>query len=260
MLALRLASRGVVCVPAAFWHVRGTDPLPETWRYHVNAFAPDGFASAIPRAGVLHAVCDSDPARPWEGRGALRRADVTAALAADLEAALGVEAQIPSAAIVPMPAGTKQGVVDAIREDIESRLKRVLLPETTKAGHGAGSVNAPMRDWRVERIGPDPTAPEVAAAGEASGRLLAALGIPPAWANPRATAMALREALRSAFRSLILPLAAVFEAAASEALETPVALGWDRLQASDVRGAASAYKTLRDAGIPDDEARRIAGL
>ena len=59
---------------------------------------------------------------------------MTAALAADLEAALGVEAQIPRAAIVPMPAGTKQGVVDEIRADIESRLKRVLLPETTKAG------------------------------------------------------------------------------------------------------------------------------
>ena len=86
--------------------MRGTDPLPETWRYHVNAFAPDGgFASAIPRAGVLHAVCDSDPARPWEGRGALRRADVTAALAADLEAALAGEAQIPPGVIMPVPAG-----------------------------------------------------------------------------------------------------------------------------------------------------------
>ena len=241
--------------------MRGDDPLPETWQYSATTYGPhSSITRLLDRSGVLHAVSDGTAQRPWEGCGALRRADVTAALAADLEAALGDEAQIPSAAIVPMPAGTKQGVVDEIRADLESRLKRVLLPETTKAGHGSGAVNAPMRDWNPTRIGPSPTAPEVDAAGEASGRLLAALGVPPAWSNPRATAMALREALRSAFRSLILPLAAVFESAASEALEIPVSLGWDRLQAADVRGAAAAYKTLIDAKIEPDDARRIAGL
>ena len=131
---------------------------------------------------------------------------------------------------MPVPAGTSH----------------VLFPETTKAGYGAGSVNAPMRDWRPERIGPAPAPGEVPAAGEASARMLAALGIPPAWANPRATAMALREALRSAFRSLMQ--------------EIPVSLGFDRLQAADVRGAAAAYQALRAAEIPADEARRIAGL
>ena len=263
LLALRLASTGVVALPCGFWDVRGLDPLPETWRYRVSCFAPDGgggTTSTIPRSGVLHAISDGDPVRPWQGRGALQRAAVTAALTADLEDALAGEALIPPGAIVPVPGGTKPETVDLIRADIESRTKHVLFPETTKSGYGAGAVNAPARDWRIERIGPAPDAGEVEATAAASARMLAALGIPPAWANPRATAMALREALRSAWRSLILPLAAVFQAAASEALEIPVALGWDRLQAADVRGAASAYKTLRDAGIPDDDARRIAGL
>ena len=111
MLALRLASTGVVCLPVGYWDVRGFDPLPETWRYRVSVFAPDGGggdASTIPRSGVLHAVSDGDPVRPWEGRGALKRADVAAALTADLEEALAGEARIPPGAIVPVPAGTKR--------------------------------------------------------------------------------------------------------------------------------------------------------
>ena len=263
LFALDVGQRGIVAIPAASWEVRGTDPDPDTWRYRVDLAAPDSTRfRTIDRAGVIHVVADPDAYAPWRGRGVLRRSTATAALAADLEAALDDEAKLPTGRMISIPAGTQQPAVDKLRAQIEALTGRIMLPETTAAGFGSGSPEAPpaASDWNPRRIGPDYTAAEVTAVSDASGRLLAAFGIAPAYANPRATAMALREAQRAAYRSLILPLAALFEAAASEALETNVRLTFDALAAADVIGSSRAVGLLQAAGVERDRALAMAGF
>ena len=263
LYALQIGREGIITIPAASWDVRGTDPDPDTWRYRVDLAAPDSTRfRTIDRAGVIHVVADPDALSPWRGRGVLRRSTATAALAADLEAALDDEAKLPTGRMISIPAGTLQPAVDKLRDQIEALAGRIMLPETTAAGFGGGSPEAPpaASDWHPRRIGPDFTAAEVTAVSDASGRLLAAFGIAPAYANPRATAMALREAQRAAYRSLILPLAALLEAAASEALETDVRLTFDSLAAADVIGASKAAANLKDLDVSPSDALRMAGF
>ena len=263
LFALDVGQRGIIAIPAASWDVRGTDPDPDSWRYRVDLAAPDSTRfRTIDRAGVIHVVADPDAYAPWRGRGVLRRSTATAALAADLEAALDDEAKIPVGRMISIPAGTLQPAVDKLRDQIEALSGRIMLPETTAAGFGGGSPEAPpaASDWRPQRIGADFTAAEVTAAADSSGRLLAAFGIAPAYANPRATAMALREAQRAAYRSLILPLAALLEESASAALETEVGLTFDQLAASDVIGASKAASNLKELGVEKADALRMAGF
>ena len=263
LFALGIGRRGIVAIPAASWDVRGTDPDPATWRYRVDLAAPDSTRfRTIDREGVIHVIADPDAYAPWRGRGVLRRSTVTAALAADLEAALADEATLPTGRLMSVPAGTIQDTVDKLRTQIEALAGRIMLPETTAAGFGGGAPEAPpaASDWKPNRIGPDYTAAEVKAASDASGRLLAAFGIAPAYSSPTATAMALREAMRAAYRLLVLPLAALLEEAASEALEVPVTLTFDALAAADVIGASKAAANLQAAGVPTPDAMRIAGF
>ena len=211
---------------------------------------------------MIHVVADPDAYAPWRGRGVLRRSTATAALAADLEAALDDEAKLPTGRMISIPAGTQQPAVDKLRQQIEDLAGRIMLPETTAAGFGGGSPEAPpaAADWHPRRIGRTTPLRKVTAAADASGRLLAAFGIAPAYANPRATAMALREAQRAAYRSLILPLAALLEESASAALEVPVLLRFDALAAADVIGASRAVGLLQTAGVERDRALSIAGF
>ena len=263
LFALGIGRRGILALPAASWDVRGTDPDPDTWSYRVDLAAPDSTRFwTLPREGVIHAIADPDCFAPWRGRGVLRRSTATAALAADLEAALTDEAGIPVGRLVAIPSGTQQDAVDKLRAQIESLAGRIMMPETTAAGFGGGAPEAPPAagDWKPNRIGPSYTPDEVRAAADASGRLLSAFGIAPAYASPTATAMALREAQRAAYRSLILPLAALFEAAASEALETDVRLTFDQLAASDVIGASKAASNLKELGVEKADALRMAGF
>ena len=263
LFALGIGRGGILALPAASWDVRGTDPDPATWRYRVDLAAPDSTRfRTVERDGVIHAIADPDSYSPWRGRGVLRRSTATAALAADLEAALDDEAKLPTGRMISIPAGTQQGTVNRLRKQIEDLSGRIMLPETTAAAFGGGAPEAPpaAADWHPRRIGPDFTAAEVSAAADASGRLLAAFGISPAYASPTATAMAIREAARSAYRGLILPLAALLEAAASEALETEVRLTFDDLAASDVIGASKAAANLKDLGVTQDRALRMAGF
>ena len=263
LFALDVGQRGIIVIPAASWDVRGTDPDPATWRYRVDLAAPDSTRfRTIDREGVIHAIADPDAYAPWRGRGVLRRSTATAALAADLEAALDDEAKLPVGRMISIPAGTQQPTVDKLRKQIEELTGRIMLPETTAAGFGSSSPEAPpaASDWNPRRIGADYTAAEVTAAADASGRLLAAFGIAPAYGNPRATAMALREAQRAAYRSLILPLAAMLEESASAALEVDVRLTFDSLAAADVIGGSKAISNLVAAGIERDRAIRMAGF
>ena len=263
LFALGIGRRGILALPAASWDVRGTDPDPATWRYRVDLAAPDSTRfRTIDREGVIHVIADPDAYAPWRGRGVLRRSTVTAALTADLEGALADEANIPTGRLMSVPAGTIQDTVDKLRTQIESLAGRIMLPETTAGGFGGGSPEAPPSagDWQPRRLGPSYTPDEVRAASDASGRLLSAFGIAPAYASPTATAMALREAMRAAYRMLVLPLAVLFEQAASEALETDVRLLFSDLAAQDLIGNSRAAQNLKDLGVERDDALRLAGF
>ncbi len=69
-----------------------------------------------------------------------------------------------------------------------------------------------------------------------------------------------REAFRRYLTLTVQPVGTLLSAELSAKLETPVRLTFAELYAHDLVGRASAYRQMRQAGMDDNEARRIAGL
>jgi len=90
--------------------------------------------------------------------------------------------------------------------------------------------------------------------------VLTACGVPPSLYDPAGTAQGMRESWRRYVAGTVQPLAKCLESELSAKMETPIRLDFRQLAAADITGKASAYKSLREAGIDDGEARRLAGL
>ena len=101
---------------------------------------------------------------PWRGLSPLRLASATGALTARLTEALGHEAAVAVARIIPMPQGQSAAVSNAIRNLITApESGRIVLPETTHAAGWSFSMgSAPTRDYRADRLGFDAPASEEA--------------------------------------------------------------------------------------------------
>ena len=78
--------------------------------------------------------------------------------------------------------------------------------------------------------------------------------------RPHADGTAQREAYRRFVMASVEPVADLIAEAASEALDTSVSFDFSGVWAHDLAGRATALAKLTAAGIPIDEARRLAGL
>lgn len=238
-------------------NVRGQSSDPAGWQYTLSIPAPTAMRT-LRRSGadVAHFRIGTLPEYPWRGSSPLANAGVTVGILRRLEASLSHEAGAPTGNVLPVPAASAADT--QLASDLQDIKGRTVLVETTAGGHGEGRAAAPASDWESRRLGPQftPTEPVVRESAERS--ILAAAGVPPALVQ-HVTGSDAREAWRRFLHSTIAPLAAlIVEELARVGIETEIDLGG--LNASDLTGRARAYRSLRDAGMDDTEARRIVGF
>ena len=250
--------RGGRLEPVASWSVEG-GPDPETWQYRVELAGPSMTQHrTVPAAGVVHVRHAPDPIQPWRGRSPIAVASATGRLAAGLESALSDEVNnAPRAVVTPVPEGPHD--VQGLADTIQQSRGRLNLPETVAAGHGDRG-GAPLRDWRPERFGPDPPAPLVALRESVEACIAALYGLAPVLLGGAGDGTLAREAWRRAALGTFAPLARVVAGELAGKWDARIALTFDALKAADRAGNARAYRSLRDAGMDDGDARRLAGL
>ena len=247
---------------ATSYSVYGADPDPATWRYHLSLYGPTQSRMVDADASeVMHVRYATLTGYPWRGLSPLRMAAASGALAARLTEALGQEAAVAVARVIPMPQGQSAAVSNAIKMLItDPESGRIVLPETTKAGGGASMGSAPARDYRADRLGFD--APE---SEEAMYRTLlmevgAICGVPwPLMPGSGAAGPAIREAQRELLTGTVQPLGDLIIEEAARVLETPVTITHHKLAAADVAARARGVHILTQAQVPVARALELVG-
>ena len=234
-------------------------PDPDTWQYRVDLVGPSITEQrTIPADGVIHVRFAPDAIQPWRGRSPIEIASATGRLAAGVESALSDESNnAPRAVVVPIPEGPHNAA--ELVDTIQQSRGRLNLPETTAAGYG-DRAGAPMRDWRPARFGPDPPAALVALREQIEASVASVYGLAPVLLGGAGDGTAMRESWRRAAVGTFAPLARLVGEEVSAKWGEPIRLTFDALKAADRAGNARAYRSLRDAGMDDPDARRLSGL
>ena len=134
-----------------------------------------------------------------------------------------------------------------------------MLLETVAGGWGEGRSAAPLRDWKPERLGPDPPASLEAVMGRGFLEVLAACGCPPGlFIDADGTAQ--RESMRRFFSLTVEPLAGLLARELSEKLEAEISLGFAGRFAADLAGRARAFQSMVGGGMDLAKAAGLAGL
>ena len=266
VLAIDVVGGEIRLLPAWSWDVYGGPMEAPSYRVHL-AGPSQTVSRTLPAAAVVHTKYAVDPIRPWAGIGPLTVAAQTGRLSGALERALADEATGPRGTLITAPE-TSAAKEDAdgevldpfadLKADLANLRGQLAVVESFAAGAGDRGLR-PDRDWKPERLGADPPSALVSLRQDVADSVLQACGISPAlYGGGGATGG--REALRAFYRTTLLPVAALVEHECSAKLETDVRLTFDSLAAADVATAARAYQSLSGAGMPDADARRLAGL
>ena len=163
--------------------------------------------------------------------------------------------------LITMPTGTGQATKLSFRGLLNDPPdSRVLFPETTSSGFGAGRTSAPARDWRPERLGPDWPASGVDLHALVLQEVIAVCGLPAALApGANAAGPTLREAQREFLLGTVQPYGDLIAAEASRVLERPVRIHHHKLAAADVAARARGVGTLTKAGVDLERALELVG-
>ena len=264
LLARALAFRGEAVflirdrlVPCSDWDLSTRDGEPRAYRLSVPE-AGGGRSETALAAEVLHVRLAADAASPWTGSPPLKRAQLSAGLLHEIEAALhGVFRDAPlGSMIVPLDAGGGEAL-EEVRGHLRGRRGGALVVEYLSQaiaggapvpGRGPDHLTPPLREAAVN---------EALAAAQAS--ICTAFGVLPGLLNPATTGPMVREAQRHLATWTLQPLAELLAEEASAKLGTPVTIDMlTPLQAFDSGGSARAVAGLvqalaqaKEAGLSD---------
>ena len=250
--------------PAGSWDVVG-GTSPESWRYRLDLFGPSGSTTRIyPWSSVLHFQFASDPSRPWLGLGPLQYASATGKLAAGLERLLGQEVSARSGYVIPVPVDGGDDEEDdplaSLKTDIAALDGSASLVETVASAWGEGRGAAPSQDWAQKRIGASPPDVLEALRTSSGASVLAACGVPPGLADPRAEGGGQRESFRRFVQSTIEPASVLVAEEFTRKLDVEVGLSFEALFSSDLSGRARALRSMVESGVDLTKAMALSGL
>ena len=249
---------------AGTWDVRG-GWAPSSWRYRADLFGPSGnITRLLPAEAVAHFRWNVDPERPWHGQPAIHVATATAGTASNAERSLRSEANVAVSrvAVVPSPSADE-------RQVFEEKLSAGGLVTVAGGAFPVGDRGAePSTHWKPAAMGPAPARELVELRRDAARELVEAIGVPSALFVPASTEGAQRAGWRRYLVGTVEPVADLVAAELADKLETPVRLDVGALTTPDaatsaaraVNSRASAYASLRAAGMDDAAARAAAGL
>ena len=164
--------------------------------------------------------------------------------------------------------GPLEGLDDAAYSELKSDLSQLAggsrLVPSLNPRPGDPSARPGDADWQARRLGIHPPESLVDLRSAAALDVLSSAGIPPVLGAAGADSSAQREGFRLFFHSTLQPVARIVEAELARVLEADVVLDLSALAAADVQGRSRAYRAMvgngKGPGIPDDQARRLAGL
>ena len=194
---------------------------------------------------------------PWRGIAPLRQVPTTAALATGVEASLAGEMKIPP------------GRVGLIHGKPDDYLAWLRAGGYLVAGNPVdrGLQQEPAARHKPQTYGPEPDQVVQALRSDIGHDIANAFGVSPALLAERDDGAGQRESWRRFWLGTVAPLARMIEAECREKLDPGVSIGLGALRAADEDGRsravarrAQAFKVLREAGVEDGEARRLAGL
>ena len=251
-------------IPCSAWHFEGTHD-PATWTVRATAYGPSTSTTwNLPAAAVVFVRWGSTPGQPYIGTGPTSWAHTTARLQSEAERSLADEAAGPLAQLLTYPEGMDTDSDDdtdataTLRASLASARGKAMLVESTAGGMSEGRSNAPQRDWKPERLGPEPPDGMVKIADASFSRMVAACGCSPALFDD-SDGTSKREALRQFHLGTVRPLARLLEAELTAKLETPIRLTFD-LYNVDLAGRAQAFQKLVAGGVGVTSALVASGL
>ena len=262
---VRVGGDGAVrLIPSSSWHWEGSHD-PASWTVRATCYGPSTSTTwNLPASGVVFCRWGSNPGQPYVGVGPTDWAHTTARLNANVERSLADETGGPTAMLLPVPQepgdpDDDDNPLAGLRADIAAAKGKALLVETVAGGWGEGKVAAPTSDWKMQRLGPAPTAALVALADASFARVLAATGTPPSlFIDSDGTSQ--REGLRRWHLGTVLPLARLVEHELTAKLETPVRLKFDAYPTDMVSRATVFAKLAGVEGISPEMALALAQI
>ena len=261
----------VELVPASQWNFQNANPgahegeRESSWTARVSTYGPStSYTRLVSRDRLVFLRWGTSPGTRYRGQGPTSWAHTTARLQGEAERSLADEAAGPLAQIIPIP---QDGGDDDDDNDPLSKLKagiaaargKAMLVETTQAGYGEGKTAAPSKDWKAERLGPQPPEALVQLSKMAFSRMLAACGCSPAlFDDSHGTSK--REALRQWHLGTVMPLARILEHELSARLDAPIRLRFDGYPRDMVSRATVFAKIASVEGVTPRQALHLAGL
>ena len=266
VFAINVADGELVLLPASTWDIQG-GVLPASWEYRLSIGAPNGTAgTTLPFEGVVHVRYAYSPEQAWVGLSPIDIAAQAGQLDAEINKALADESSMPTGAILPMPVSPEDDDDDdtpsptaKVEQTLGKLNGKIMTAESMMLSGDGGYLDAPKKDWMLNRVGANFAMPLVTLRRDADELVLGLCGVPIEFLKS-ADGSALREAYRRMLFGTIQPLGAIVSEELSAKLETPITLVWDELRAADRASGARAYKALKEAGMADAEALRLSGL
>jgi len=257
--ALQVDRRGLTLLPASGFDVMG-GPDPMTWFYRCDLPGPTRRETrTLAYAAVVHCRVNCGPTQPWLGISPLVHAGLSASLVANLEQRMGQEAQSRVGYLLPH-SDLSDAQIAALQSDLGSMAGNVGLVHSNSTNYDSRGAVGGSVDWNPRRFGADIPDGNVKARRDGFMDIVGAMGVPPALFDA-STGTAAQEAYRQFYAATLEPLATQIAAELGDKLERPgLVLHLDRVAASDIMRRAGGFQRLRDAGIDDAAARRIAGV
>lgn len=269
LYAVRLNGMALELEPVANATIEGGSPNPESWAYRCTVNSPSSSRERVHLgADVLHFRIGCRAVTPWYGRAAHRNADTASGGAARAESNISNEMSGPVGNLIPAPLEPDSSAEDgnplAVLVEAIKKLKGGPLLLESMAGGWGNALRSDTRmsaDWMAKRLGPDVPRGNVDALMALESYAAMSGGIPGEMLRADASSTARREAWRQAYHSLILPICRAVQRELRLKLDSPgLTLDLANLGAADVQGRARALKSMIDAGIPLEQARKLAGL
>lgn len=250
----------VFLLPASSWTITGGSD-PASWSVEVSTNGPSTSETRrLPYDGVVHMKWGSLPGQPYQGRGPLGFAAITARLQSETERSLADESQGPLAQLLTVPRDGGDGSLDQLRQSIKGARGKAALVETVSLGFGEGRMAAPQRDWVPQRLGPNPPDTLAQIRRDTFDSVLAACGTPPSLFSPTAAGTAAREAMRRYHLGTVLPLAKILQHELRDKLDAPeLSINFDTY-ALDMVSRATVVDKLVRAGVATGTALAAVGL
>ena len=266
IFVIDIGEDGLELTRAGTWDLRGGARRSD-WTARVTLYGPsESWTRILPYEQLLHFRYASDPARPWRGVSPVEWASLSSQLHARSTGALSADMRALSATLIVTPPASQQDDEDddplaGTKETAMQAGGRSLFVETLK-GSAADIREAPERDWRGQRLGPQPDDVLRQVHDATAMQVLAACGLDAVMVGlARGDGTALRESYRRFERLSLGPLARTIEDELAAKLDAPdIALTFASLRASDFAGIARSLKGLVEAGFTLEQSAALLDL